>query len=188
MPFEIRSDYNTIVGNYLGLATNGTTVAGNEVGVKLRDGADFNTIGGTDAADRNLISGNSYAGVAIREVGTDDNQIIGNWIGLNKNGDVVFAGDHGVVIWDGPEDNRVGGANPGEGNRIAGHNNGVVVDDLTVDSLGNAILGNEIFSVNEMAIDLDNEQVTDNDAGDGDSGPNDLLNHPVLTVRHPEWR
>ena len=128
---EIRSDYNTIVGNYLGLATNGTTVAGNEVGVKLRDGADFNTIGGTDAADRNLISGNSYAGVAIREVGTDDNRIIGNWIGLDRNGDVVSAGDHGVVIWDGTYNNQIGGANPGEGNRIAGHNNGVVVDDLT---------------------------------------------------------
>ncbi len=179
---EIRSDYNTIIGNYLGLATNGTTVAGNDVGVKLRDGADFNTIGGTDAADRNLLSGNIYAGVAIREVGTDDNQIIGNWIGLDQNGDVVTAGDHGVVIWDGPDNNRVGGVNVGEGNRIAGHNNGVVVDDLGVAALDNVILGNEIFSVNEMAIDLDNDQITANDAGDGDSGPNDLLNHPVLSL------
>ncbi|MGB5200030.1 MAG: DNRLRE domain-containing protein, partial [Sedimenticolaceae bacterium] len=179
---EIRSDYNTIVGNYLGLATNGTTVAGNEVGVKLRDGADFNTIGGTEPADRNLISGNSYAGVAIREVGTDDNRIIGNWIGLDRNGDVVSAGDHGVVIWDGSYNNQIGGANPGEGNRIAGHNNGVVVDDnIGADPLDNAILGNEIFAVNEMAIDLDNEQVTANDTGDIDSGPNDLLNHPELT-------
>ncbi len=179
---EIRSDYNTIVGNYLGLATNGTTVAGNDVGVMLRDGADFNTIGGSDAVDRNLISGNIYAGVAIWEVGTDENRVVGNWIGLDKNGDVVSAGDHGVVIWDGPYNNQVGGDNPGEGNRIAGHNNGVVVDDNTgADPLDNAILGNEIFAVNEMAIDLDNEQVTTNDAGDGDSGPNDLLNHPELT-------
>ena len=96
---------------------------------------------------------------------------------------MVSAGDHGVVIWDGPYNNQIGGANPGEGNRIAGHNNGVVVDDsFTVDSLDNAILGNEILSVNEMAIDLDNEQITANDAGDGDSGPNDLLNHPVLSL------
>ena len=98
-----------------------------------------------------------------------------------KNGDVITAGDHGVVMWDGVYNNQVGGANPGEGNRIAGHNNGVVVDANSADSIDNAILGNEIFSVNEMAIDLDNEQVTANDAGDIDSGPNDLLNHPELT-------
>ena len=178
--FDIRTDYNTIVGNHIGLATDGVTAAGNDVGVKLHNGADFNTIGGTDAADRNLISGNSYAGVVIKDNNTNDNRIIGNWIGLDRNGDVVSAGDHGVVMWDGVYNNQVGGVNPGEGNRIAGHNNGVVVDDNGAVPLDNAILGNEIFSVNEMAIDLDNEQVTANDAGDGDSGPNDLLNYPVL--------
>ena len=178
---DIRSDHNTIVGNYLGIAPDGTTVAGNETGITLRNGADFNTIGGMTAADRNIISGNSYSGVSIIDNNTNDNRIIGNWIGLDKNGDVVVAGDHGVVIWDGPYNNQVGGVSTGEGNRIAGHNNGVNVDDNGVASLNNAILGNEIFSVNEMAIDLDNDQITTNDAGDVDSGPNDLLNHPVLT-------
>ncbi len=186
--FDVRSDYNTIVGNYIGIAPDGTTADGNEVGIKLSNGADFNTIGGATLTDRNYISGNSYAGVVIKDNTTNDNRITGNWIGLDKNGDVVSAGDHGVVMWDGVYNNQVGGVNPGEGNRIAGHNNGVVVDNNGADSLNNAILGNEIFSVNEMAIDLDNEQVTANDAGDIDSGPNDLLNHPVLTVCRPGRR
>ena len=184
---DIRSDHNTIAGNYLGIAADGTTVAGNESGITLRNGADFNTIGGTTAADRNIISGNSYSGVSIIDNNTNDNRIIGNWIGLDKNGDVVAAGDHGVVMWDGSYNNQVGGTNPGEGNRIAGHNNGVNIDDNGIASLNNAILGNEIFSVNEMAIDLDNDQVSFNDRRRWRQRAQRPAELPCTCLSHPEW-
>ena len=176
---DIRSDNNTIVGNYLGVAPDGDTVDENRVGVNLSGGASGNRIGGTTAADRNVISGSVYAGVHIRNANTDNNRVIGNIIGMNSDSDTVLtSGTFGVLIWDLADSNIIGGINPEEGNRIAGHREGVVVDNTASST---PILGNEIFNNREMGIDLNNDQVTYNDADDSDSGPNDLLNYPVIT-------
>ena len=51
-------------------------------------------------------------------------------------------------------------------------------------TLNNAILGNAFHSNGSLGIDLNDDGVTSNDGGDGDSGPNDLLNYPVLTASH----
>ena len=50
---------------------------------------------------------------------------------------------------------------------------------------GNAILGNTIHSNGGLGIDLNQNGVTANDALDGDPGPNDLLNFPLLTASYP---
>ena len=52
---------------------------------------------------------------------------------------------------------------------------GVDVED---DSTGNAIQRNSMFSNGELGIDLADDGVTLNDAGDGDTGPNRLQNFP----------
>jgi len=46
---------------------------------------------------------------------------------------------------------------------------------------GNAILSNSIFANTGLGIDIGDVGVTPNDTGDGDSGPNNLQNFPVLT-------
>ena len=179
--FNIRSDDNHIAGNYIGLTPDGVTAASNRTGVILQNGADDNVIGGINTADRNLISGSLYAGVNILNSITDHNRVIGNYIGLDKNGDVVTSGTFGVLVWDSSSDNEIGGINGGEGNRIAGHREGVVIDNAAMPGLNNAILGNAIYANRELAIDLNNDWITLNDTNDSDNGPNDLLNYPVIT-------
>ena len=56
--------------------------------------------------------------------------------------------------------------------------NGISVEGPT--STRNTLTNNRIFNNDGLAIDLGNDGVTTNDAGDGDSGPNDLLNFPEI--------
>lgn len=58
--------HNAIEGNFLGTDKTGTAAASNQdSGVVIRD-SHLNTVGGTAAAARNVISGNLQAGVAVR--------------------------------------------------------------------------------------------------------------------------
>ena len=80
----VLGDHETITGNFIGTDASGMVAHGNEVQGIALFGFD-NTIGGTDPADRNLISANGAAGVGIASSETG-NQIIGNFIGTNATG------------------------------------------------------------------------------------------------------
>ena len=75
----------------------------------------------------------------------------------------------------------------GAGNRIANNGgDGVLIGSdtgfATAAGVGNSVLGNFIYSNAGQAIDLGaNDGATANDVNDPDTGPNDLLNTPVLT-------
>jgi hypothetical protein len=177
------SDNNLIAGNYLGTDATGMLDEGaGDSGVLLIGGASGNRIGGTTADDRNVISGNNYAGVAITGSGTDNNLVRGNLIGTAVDGSSALGNSSfGVVIWNGANSNQIGGTAAGAGNVIAYDGRGVVVDANTVNSLHNAILGNRIFGNATLGIDLYPAGVQANDSGDGDTGPNHYQNYPVLT-------
>jgi hypothetical protein len=179
----VLSDNNTIQGNYIGVAADGVTTGANDSAISLRAGASGNLIGGADPDDRNVLSGNSYAGIAIQGVGTDSNQIIGNYIGSDATG-AGFPGNasFGVVIWDGSRNNSIGGIAPGEGNLITGNRDGVLIDENGSAPYDNSIRGNSIFGNAEQGIDLNNDQVTLNDSLDNDTGPNSLQNFPVISA------
>ncbi|HKR65406.1 MAG TPA: hypothetical protein VJZ00_16860, partial [Thermoanaerobaculia bacterium] len=74
---------NSVVGNYIGTNAAGDAASANSVGVAVT-GCTSCTIGGTTAADRNVISGNSGTGVSAS--GTTSLTIQGNYIGTKANG------------------------------------------------------------------------------------------------------
>src|SRR5205085_1417623 len=85
---------------------------------------------------------------------------------------------NGVSIASG-DGNQVGGTAAGASNRIR-FNGGAGVS-VTGTGATNAIRRNSIAGHPGLGIDLDADNVTFNDAGDGDTGANNLQNYPTLT-------
>lgn len=143
---QAGSNGNTIVGNYIG-AMDGT---GNAAGVSEQNGnsgiwiqGSANIIGGTTAALRNVISGNTYAGIQLDGTGATDNVLQGNYIGTNAAGTAVIAnGFDGIRLLNGASSNMIGGSVAGAGNLISGNRlAGIGVYNT---SSSNQILGNRI--------------------------------------------
>ena len=100
----------------------------------------------------------------------------GNYIGTDVTGTFAIGNSVGVLVIG--SGNTIGGATTGAGNTIASNTGpGLNVNSGT----GNAILSNSIFSNADLAIDLGADGVTANDAGDADTGANNVQNFPVLT-------
>ncbi|MEZ5658212.1 MAG: cadherin domain-containing protein [Burkholderiaceae bacterium] len=135
-------------------------------------------IGGSSAADRNVISG--LAGIGVRLGAASGTIVQGNWIGLGSDGSTIGNGTHGIFLGVATATgNLIGGDGPGEGNVIvASGNNGIT---LSVAAADNTILGNRIEASGVLAIDLGFDGITPNDPDDPDAGPNGLLNTPVLS-------
>ena len=71
------------------------------------------------------------------------NVIAGNYIGTDIYGmHPLGNSEYGVVIWDGPDSNIIGGTGPGEGNLISGNPTGVMIAGNDADH--NAVIGNWI--------------------------------------------
>ena len=169
---------NRVLGNYIGTDLTGTLDRGNADGIRIQTGANANTIGGTSNLERNVISGNED-GIEIRDGGTSLNVILGNYIGTTAGGAGVLGNSESGIEVTSPN-NTIGGTVPDAGNRIAFNGeDGVMVTNVT--TTGVSILGNVIHSNTGIAIDLADNGPTANDAGDGDTGANNLQNFPALT-------
>ncbi len=149
----IQIDYgsqNVIQGNYLGTDVTGTIAFGNGGGIRL-DWSASNVIGtdgdgAGDAAEGNLISGNSGPGVNFVGASANSGNIVaGNLIGTDVTGRVALGNASGVVV--GGDGIRIGTDGNGvsdleERNIISGNRyNGV---ELGYGSTGNVVAGNFI--------------------------------------------
>ena len=118
---------NTIAGNWIGLAVDGTTRLGNrDFGILIRGGARDNLIGGTADGARNVIAGNAnwatgYGyGINIYDLGTTNNTVQGNFIGVDASGNRP-AGycREGILITGNANGNTIGGVAEAARNVIA---------------------------------------------------------------------
>jgi hypothetical protein len=141
---------NVLRGDYIGTDAGGTTPLGNQgIGVGISDGANGNTVGGTAAGARNVISDNGQSsnftgGIYLSGSGTGDNVVAGNYIGTDASGTAPL-GNHwtDVAMNGGAANNTIGGTAAGAGNVIsASAAVGVEVHDAG--SSGNLIAGNFI--------------------------------------------
>jgi hypothetical protein len=130
-----NSEANVVQGNLIGTDGNGAAGMGNAyMGVLVTDGASNNTIGGTSATARNVISGNGFLsgvsdpGVEFYGSGTTGNLLEGNFIGTDATGTVAVGNfSSGVAVEAGADDNTIGGTGPGAGNLISGNGNPAAV-------------------------------------------------------------
>lgn len=172
---------NTVQGNRIGTDPSGTFAIPNlDDGVEINDtSAQNDLIGGTDPGAGNLISGNGDDGIELRGI---DTRVEGNLIGTDVSGTSALPNAEVGIQIDGTfaRDNVIGG--DGAGNVIAFNPaQGVLVTgDAT--TLRNTISENSVHSNGGLGIDIGNNGVSENDAGDADAGINGLQNFPVLTA------
>jgi CSLREA domain-containing protein len=130
---------NRILGNLVGTDVSGTVALPNSDAGVFVDSAPNNTIGGTNPADRNVISGGAMSGIAISTSGTI---VQGNYIGTDITGTRALGNAIGVNLTN-SANNTIGGASTGARNVISGNRrHGVHLGGPG--STGNVIQGNFI--------------------------------------------
>ncbi|MGB7326931.1 MAG: DUF4347 domain-containing protein, partial [Rubripirellula sp.] len=131
----------TVAGNWIGrFASDGTLVAGEDVGdAGIRVLGDSNIIGGTTAADRNVIHDVNYWGGIFLDGGSATSNVVsGNYIGVNVDGNSEIEsgsyGGYGIVIDSGASSNTIGGATSAHRNIFGGLDYGVVLNNDASDN------------------------------------------------------
>jgi titin len=173
---------NTVQGMYLGTDVTGTlAVPDFGFGLIVGYSSGNNTIGGTTALARNVISGNGYGGIHV-ETGPlqPGNRILGNYIGVAADGESYIGNGRDGVALSGTG-NILGGVEPWARNVISG-NSGYGV---TVAGSKNTVQGNFIGTDASGTVPVPNVSggvavqgfaaVTDNVIGGSESGAGNLI-------------
>ena len=139
---SLGSSDTTITANFIGTGTDGTSTGSGNEGNGIDLGGDENTVGGTAAADRNVIGGNgtTSSGTHGVYVHGENNTIIGNHIGVDRQGLSGIPNVTNGIQLDGAN-NDIGGTAAGARNVISGNDTfGIGLNGAD----GNEIYGNYI--------------------------------------------
>jgi uncharacterized repeat protein (TIGR01451 family) len=143
----------TIQGNYIGTSASGTAALANANGITLDAGPSESTSGGGESVIGNVISGNTFIGLAITvdSVFFQTGTIQGNLIGTDATGTAALGnGTIGMLLLDEVSNRTIGGTTAGQGNTISFNGtDGIRVassGSASSTSLNNTITGNTINS------------------------------------------
>ena len=133
---QIDGNNNTVQCNFIGVARDGISAAGN-LGEGVDITGDGNTIGGDENTRRNVISANLDHGVRL-SAAAQNNSIVGNTIGLGDDGQTALGNSvYGIRFWNADNNtissNVIGAngsagiafANGSDGNEITGNHIGL---------------------------------------------------------------
>ena len=135
-----------ILGNFIGTDVTGTMNVDNSLGIETYPTL---VIGGTTAAARNVISGNTFTGVLVRGVAP---VVQGNYLGITSAGTAAVPGTSTAIIVFQAVGAMIGGTMPGAGNLVSGVDIGVRVDDST----NTQIVGNRFGTAADGSTPLPN--------------------------------
>ena len=131
----------TVKACHIGIDAAGTTAVPNSLGIAIA-GATV-AIGGTTAADRNLISGNSLEGVFLGAF--TGGTIQGNYIGTDVTGTVAVPNASGLVLQGGGGSGVLVGGSGTTANLISGNtNNGIDVEGAVDVTIQSNLIGTDI--------------------------------------------
>jgi uncharacterized delta-60 repeat protein len=134
---------NRVQGNWIGTDGTGFIDQGN-AGYGLVVETSANLIGGTDPADRNLVSGNDLTGILISGAAATGNTVEGNYIGVDVAGSAALRNTGaGVFLTSGASGNSIGGTTAAARNLISG-NGGQGIRLSGAGTSANVIQGNYI--------------------------------------------
>jgi CSLREA domain-containing protein len=162
-----------------GSASTITNIVDNRIGTSAEgymavpNGGDGIRISGGNItyATGNVVGWNGSDGMDFR--GSDDGVINGNYIGISPDGDAIPNAGNGFLFGSGAATYNIGD------NSIAYNTQSGIYMDTGAGS--NVVWYNRIYSNGLLGIDLAPLGVNANDYQDGDSGPNNLQNYPVLS-------
>ena len=170
-----------IQGNYIGTNAAGTAASPNALsGIWINQSAGGHQIGGTTAAQRNVVSGQTtFQGVAI--AGGSGSVVQGNYIGSSADGTVALGNaSDGIKLYGSVSNTTIGGTAAGAGNLIRSNGGrGILV---VAGATGNAIQGNSIYGNSGLGIDLNSDGVNANDGAKTVGQANLLMDTPVFTT------
>lgn len=202
-----NSNDNIVAGNIIGINTTGAAAGNLTHGLEILNSSN-NRIGvdasdANPAAQSNVISSNGGNGILITaqpffglDFNSSDNVIAGNYIGTtptnvsrgNANSGIVLSAVSPLFTLN----NVIGSNNDGVGDNIEGnviaYNSIIGIGTTNAAEInGNKFSRNSTHNNANLGIDLQGNGVTANDNGDGDVGPNELFNFPVIRRTYTTW-